>query len=290
MLKLQQLITKKCIWICVTLPLWGLFVRLLIISSQASEPDKSGSHTNINNSCYCESKLSRRKYDVEGGWKYDKDVIQNNHVAFDDGFGDEIVKYIQENTPNKKGKVATVVDIGAGVGQLGAWLLKNNVNTIDWQGYDGGSNVNDFCGQTVRLYSGGEIQVPKVCFLDASKPVYEKDLPGAPFDWVLSIEVGEHVPEEGQNNFLDNLVRLSSHGIIISWALPGQGGHLHVNEKPNLDIVKLMEERGLRFEYTESMEMRQEVKNLAWLRNTVMVFTKPETPGFLSKLSGAIIS
>jgi len=283
MLRLTQLITK----ICVTLVVTSLFLRLLVVTSQASE---SGNHTNINNSeCYCESELSRRKYDVEGGWKYDKDVIHDNHVAFDDGFGDEIVRYIQENTPNKKGQVATMVDIGAGVGQLGAWLRENNVKTIEWQGYDGGSNVNDFCGQTVMLREW-EILVPKVCFLDASKPVYEKDLPGAPFDWVLSVEVGEHIPVDGQNNFIDNLVRLSAHGIILSWALPGQGGHMHVNEQPNEVIVKLMEERGMRYDYTESMKMRQEVQDLGWLRNTVMVFTKPGTPGLLSKWSTTIFS
>ena len=28
------------------------------------------------------------------------------------------------------------------------------------------------------------------------------DLPGAPFDWVLSVEVGEHIPVDGQNNFI----------------------------------------------------------------------------------------
>ena len=30
------------------------------------------------------------------------------------------------------------------------------------------------------------------------------DLPGAPFDWVLSVEVGEHIPVDGQNNFIGN--------------------------------------------------------------------------------------
>jgi len=63
--------TCSIINICVTLVVTILFVRLLVIKSQAL--DESGSHTNVTKSeCYCESELSRRKYDVEGGWKYDK--------------------------------------------------------------------------------------------------------------------------------------------------------------------------------------------------------------------------
>ena len=31
-------------------------------------------------------------------------------------------------------------------------------------------------------------------------------MPGAPFDWTMSIEVGEHVPAEHQNTFIGTVV------------------------------------------------------------------------------------
>ena len=32
------------------------------------------------------------------------------------------------------------------------------MRAVDWHGYDGGSNVNDFCGQTVDLYGNEKIR------------------------------------------------------------------------------------------------------------------------------------
>jgi SAM-dependent methyltransferase len=54
---------------------------------------------------------------------------------------------------------------------------------------------------------------------------------GRKFDLVTSLEVGEHVPVESAQTFLENLVR---HGdrVLFSAAVPGQGGEFHVNEQP----------------------------------------------------------
>ena len=39
------------------------------------------------------------------------------------------------------------------------------------------------------------------------------------YDWVLSLEVGEHIPKEYENIFIDNLCNNCINGIIISWVL-----------------------------------------------------------------------
>ena len=50
-----------------------------------------------------------------------------------------------------------------------------------------------------------------------------------PSDWVQCIEMAEHVPREHQASLVANLHYLNRKGVVISWALPGQLGHQHIN-------------------------------------------------------------
>ena len=133
----------------------------------------------------------------------------------------------------------------------------------------------------VQLIDVAEHLVPHVCYLDAARPVDPRRMSTvtgqwdrAPFDWVVSVEVGEHIPGENANMFLDNLVSSADLGVILTWAVRGQGGRWHVNELDNAEVVKLMENRGLKYQMEESMRMRRNVEKLAWLRNTIMLFTR----------------
>jgi len=214
---------------------------------------------------------------VNGGWNYDRKLIAKAHVAFDDGFGRNIVQYITNNTPGK-GSVTpvTVGDIGAGVGQLGAWLRDNKVNNVSWFGWDGGSNVETFAGQKVDLVHTKNYLVPKVCWLDASSPLhlYLTQMCSAPYDWVTSVEVGEHIPAERMDTFVDNLVMMARYGVILTWAVKGQGGSWHVNELNNDEVIKIMAGRDMEYQEEISMIMRKQVCCLGWLRKTIMVFKK----------------
>ena len=59
----------------------------------------------------------------------------------------------------------------------------------------------------------------RVKFLDLSIPQY-----GLPiYDWIISLEVAEHIPHQYEEIFLSNLARHASTGIILSWSLPGGG-------------------------------------------------------------------
>ncbi|XP_023346420.1 uncharacterized protein LOC111715330 [Eurytemora carolleeae] len=235
----------------------------------------SGSLSLTEDKCSCS--LPQSKVDAVGGWIYSEATTRNHHVRFDDGLGKEILRLVLKNTPPKDDeRKPTIGDIGAGVGQFGSWLQLQGDTTVDWTGYDGGSNVNSFCGKNVSLIDVAVYTVPKVCFLDASIPVKREDFDalGAPFDWVISIEVGEHIPAEYMMVYIDNLIRLSKYGIILSWAVVGQGGHGHVNEKSNQDIIKIMVDRSLVYLPKESEVFRSRVDRLGWLRNTLMVFSK----------------
>jgi tryptophanyl-tRNA synthetase len=44
------------------------------------------------------------------------------------------------------------------------------------------------------------------------------------YDWIISLEVAEHIPEKYEAVYLDNIFRHAKEGIILSWAVPGQIG------------------------------------------------------------------
>ena len=49
------------------------------------------------------------------------------------------------------------------------------------------------------------------------------------YDWVICMEVAEHIPREFEHVFLLNLVASAQKGVLLSWGLPGQNGIGHVN-------------------------------------------------------------
>jgi 2-polyprenyl-3-methyl-5-hydroxy-6-metoxy-1,4-benzoquinol methylase len=51
------------------------------------------------------------------------------------------------------------------------------------------------------------------------------------FDCVISLEVGEHIPQKSESVFINNLISHTKQYLILSWATPGQVGDAHVNEQ-----------------------------------------------------------
>ncbi|KAK7004448.1 hypothetical protein BgiMline_005969, partial [Biomphalaria glabrata] len=106
-----------------------------------------------------------------------------------------------------------------------------------------------------------------VKFLDLTAPQY-----GLPiFDWAISIEVAEHIPAKFEEIFLDNLVRHAREGIILSWAVPGQGGLSHVNNKALANVIKEMSKRGFHINVPAGEPLRKAATHY-WLQNNVHVY------------------
>jgi cyclopropane fatty-acyl-phospholipid synthase-like methyltransferase len=153
----------------------------------------------------------------------------------------------------KSEKASRVVDFGCGMGNYVKAFQENDINAI---GFDGNPNTpaltNNLCD-----------------ILDLSLPVtFDK-----PFDWVMSLEVGEHLPKEFEDIFIKNLHNNNTRGIVLSWAVKGQGGHGHVNEQNN-DYIKLkICSLGYMNDIVAENIMRQS-SSYWWFRNTMMVFRK----------------
>ena len=104
--------------------------------------------------------------------------------------------------------------------------------------------------------------------------------PDPDIDLALSIEVAEHVSDAEQHAFLSNVRSLfgaapagrTGGALVISWAHPGQGGHMHVNERSFAEVRQLLEERyGFEYDADLTQEARESA-TLWYVRQNVGVF------------------
>ena len=73
--------------------------------------------------------------------------------------------------------------------------------------------------------------------------------------------------------FIDNLCRYANKDLILSWAVPGQGGAGHINELSNEYIIGELAKRGFEFNKDVSDKLR-EASSRKWFKNTLMKFEK----------------
>lgn len=92
-------------------------------------------------------------------------------------------------------------------------------------------------------------------------------------DWVLSLEVGEHIPHQFEDVFLDNIDRHCRRGVVLSWAVPGQGGHGHFNERDNEWVWNKMADRGYWIDRAEQNRLRK-AATFSYFKNSLMVYRK----------------
>lgn len=108
---------------------------------------------------------------------------------------------------------------------------------------------------------------------DLTRPFYPRE--GLGLGNVICLEVGEHIPGQFENEFLDNITRFCSGWLIMSWAVRGQGGDGHVNCLDNYEVIPKVESRGFGINPRATRDARQAVDDsLFWLRGTVLVFDR----------------
>jgi hypothetical protein len=98
-----------------------------------------------------------------------------------------------------------------------------------------------------------------------------------PVDFLLCLEVCEHVPKKFEDALLKTIDRhVNPNGtVVLSWAVIGQGGFGHVNCQNNDYVISKFISMGYSYNEVKSKELRNNVSDNAWwFRNTTLVFTK----------------
>jgi len=176
---------------------------------------------------------------VSGIWHCERDAH-----SFDEPLADALsVFLLSENAKS-------VIDIGCGSGDYVRHLRKAGFAV--W-GVDGNPKTPEFC---------------EGC--DASDILGDKRWIS---DWVLCLEVGEHIPPNHEAKFLQVITEGANHGIVLSW-FPTEGhGIGHVNPRDNLYVQNKMSERGFAF-LPEPTERFRKAATLWWFQSSLQVFRR----------------
>jgi cyclopropane fatty-acyl-phospholipid synthase-like methyltransferase len=166
--------------------------------------------------------------------------------GYDMRLSDAIIQVLKRN------KVKTIYDLGCGHGMYTKHI---NDNDIQCSGYDGNPFTRELTGNLCDV-------------LDLSKTFI---LPKK--EYVLSLEVGEHIPKEYEENFINNLHQHNERGIILSWAVVGQGGDGHINCQNNEYIREKFFDLGYKSDLLEEMYLREK-SQFDWFKKTIMVFKR----------------
>ena len=145
--------------------------------------------------------------------------------------------------------VATITDMGCGPG---AYVRRFNESKLYATGYDGNPNTKE----------------AMVFMVDLAEPQKLRTS-----DWSLSLEVGEHIPQQYEQIFLDNVANHASMGVVLSWAVPDQPGRGHVNCRTNEYVKAEMDKRGFVHDDRAATTLRAAATKW-WFKNTLMVFRR----------------
>ena len=100
---------------------------------------------------------------------------------------------------------------------------------------------------------------------------------GCAADWVLALEVLEHVPRENELEALANVHRHNAAGVVVSWARPGQGGFGHKNERPGAWVRALFAEWGYKADRAAEDKLRRST-SLAHFKRTMVFRQRKRAP------------
>lgn len=109
----------------------------------------------------------------------------------------------------------SLIDVGCGTGHFVRWALDHGIGAWSLEGAEWAVE-HSLTPLNVRHH-------------DLRKPI-EYDPRAHKFDLAISIEVAEHIEPEYAETFVETLCSLSD-TIVLTAAVPGQGGEHHMNEQ-----------------------------------------------------------
>ncbi len=167
-------------------------------------------------------------------------------------------------------RAASVLDVGCGTG---SWLAAfMGLGVTDVLGIDG-----DYVDRSAL-----EIPAERFRAMDLSKPF---DV-GRVFDLAVSLEVGEHLPPETSEAFVESLCRAAP-VVLFSAAVPMQGGTGHVNERWQGDWASMFARRGFVAVDAVRPVVWGDERVAWWYRQNTLVYVRETDLGRYPELAAA---
>lgn len=177
--------------------------------------------------------------------------IPRGHIAAPKSMLECLYSFIE------KERITSFSDFGAGLGQYGMDLERKYPTSLLYRGFDGAGDV--------EVYTQGFLR-----FFDLTIPL---NLPVS--DWVMSLEVGEHVPSHLEGMMIRNLHAHNCRGIVLSWGVPGQNGLNHINLHDNEYLIDIFTQLGYVHDAKESNRFRDmSLTDSPWFAKSFMVLRR----------------
>lgn len=153
----------------------------------------------------------------------------------------------------KRENILTIIDLGCGSG--------NYVNAL---------NAAKFLARGIDGNPNSPKWSDRIDVVDLTKRIDDKE---RVFQWVLCLEVGEHIPREFEEILLDNINHYCLAGAIISW-FPDEGhGIGHVNPRSNEWLTEQMQKRGFNLDGVASIRLRV-ASTMWWYAKSLQVYRR----------------
>lgn len=169
---------------------------------------------------------------------------------------------------------------------LSDWIINFLKDYKDTQVYDFGCGLGDYLKELkdngfkkLKGIEGDPIKTDhtfEIMTLDLTTP-FQLEEKGN----VICLEVGEHIPAEYENTFLENIKNHCDKYLILSWAIRNQGGHGHVNELDNEEVIDKITNLGFKFLDETTLDVRRALETVRvpadrcyYFKSTVMIFEK----------------
>jgi 2-polyprenyl-3-methyl-5-hydroxy-6-metoxy-1,4-benzoquinol methylase len=185
---------------------------------------------------------------------YDKNYYYLNYQA------NNAIYSLLAKTLFNEFKPLSVVDAGCGNGGISLALLEAGCKQIS--AFDASTASVKFAK------SMGLEHVQKLDFTSAEKIPALGDL-------CICCEVAEHIPEKYANHLCDLLSKVAPI-LVFTAAPPGQGGHLHVNLKPQDWWITMMQRHGLVYdaELVSKIRSAYQGKMISDYDSNMMIFKR----------------
>jgi 2-polyprenyl-3-methyl-5-hydroxy-6-metoxy-1,4-benzoquinol methylase len=184
---------------------------------------------------------------------------ENLPHGVDEGLAKGLESFFMQNgiVINNDFEFTKIIDIGCGTGYYVNYLRNSG---FDCTGFDGNPFTEEITNGLCKI---ADFSVPQNLGI---------------FNWVISLEVAEHIPSEFEDVFIDNLHRHNTEGMILSWSIPSFGGDGHVNPKDNEYVINKITNLGYVLDEDSTLILRNSCaeypKSCWWFGHTLFVFRK----------------